>query len=144
MAKNKKKPSKSVRERARRIVKSDAITSVAIVSVLLNVLFLISIIVLTNASTFDHRVYQAAKHRYCHNVDGFEARAKELGSEKAAKEERDRKAKDQLDEEKKKIEQKKKSELEKKLAEQNAAKNAEKEKVQQEKKVNELVTPEKE
>lgn len=87
MAKNKKKPSKSVRERARRIVKSDAITSVAIVSVLLNVLFLISIIVLTNASTFDHRVYQAAKHRYCHNVDGFEARAKELGSEKAAKEE---------------------------------------------------------
>ena len=46
--------------------------------------------------------------------------------------------------EKKKIEQKKKSELEKKLAEQNAAKNAEKEKVQQEKKVDELVTPEKE
>ena len=49
-----------------------------------------------------------------------------------------------LAEEKKKIEQKKKSELEKKLAEQNAAKNAEKEKAQQEKKVNELVTPEKE
>ena len=39
-----------------------------------------------------------------------------------------------LAEEKKKIEQKKKSELEKKLAEQNAAKNAEKEKAQQEKK----------
>ena len=39
-----------------------------------------------------------------------------------------------LTEEKKKIEQKKKSELEKKLAEQNAAKNAEKEKAQQEKK----------
>ena len=49
-----------------------------------------------------------------------------------------------LTEEKKKIEQKKKSELEKKLLEQNAAKNAEKEKAQQEKKVNELVTPEKE
>ena len=42
------------------------------------------------------------------------------------------------------MEQKKKSEVEKKLAEQNAAKNAEKEKAQQEKKVNELVTPEKE
>ena len=49
-----------------------------------------------------------------------------------------------LAEEKKKIEEKKKSELEKKLAEQNAAKNADKEKAQQEKKVNELVTPEKE
>ena len=49
-----------------------------------------------------------------------------------------------LAEEKKKIEQKKKSELDKKLLEQNAAKNAEKEKVQQEKKVNELITPEKE
>ena len=48
------------------------------------------------------------------------------------------------EEEKKKIEQKKKSELDKKLLEQNAAKNAEKEKVQQEKKVNELITPEKE
>lgn len=69
------------------MTKEDMFKSIAIASILLNVLFLVSVFVLANASTFDHQVYSASKERYCQNTDGYKQRAEELGSEKAAQEE---------------------------------------------------------
>lgn len=87
MVKNKKSPSKSLKKKITNMTKEDMFKSIAIASVLLNVLFLVSIFVLTNASTFDYRVYSASKERYCQNTDGLKQRSEELGSDKAAQEE---------------------------------------------------------
>ena len=87
MKTSKKTSSKSVSIKAQKVFKSDAMKSVAIASLLLNSLFLISIVVITRTNTFDHRVYSAAKNRYCANIEGVSERAQELGSEKAAIEE---------------------------------------------------------
>lgn len=56
-------------------------------SVLLNILFFVTILVLTSTDTFDRGLYQASRDRYCENIKGVRERAKELGSEKAAVEE---------------------------------------------------------
>ncbi|MCA9308816.1 hypothetical protein KC973_00410 [Candidatus Saccharibacteria bacterium] len=81
----KKKPSKKViRKKVTKLMESDIFHSVAIVSVLLNILFLVSIFVLTSTDTFDRKFYNSAKSRYCANVQGIEDRAEELGSEAAA------------------------------------------------------------
>lgn len=66
------------------MMESDIFHSVAIVSVLLNILFLVSIFVLTSTDTFDRKFYSSAKSRYCANVQGVKDRAEELGSEEAA------------------------------------------------------------
>jgi hypothetical protein len=79
-----KKPSKSFRKKVLRIVEGDTLKSIAAASVLLNILFLVSIFVVTSTDTFDRRFYNAARSQYCKNVSGIKARAKELGDEKKA------------------------------------------------------------
>lgn len=76
----KKKSSKKVQK----IIKGDIVKSVAIASVLLNILFLVSILVLTATDTFDRRVYVGARTRYCQNEKSIQERAEELGSETQA------------------------------------------------------------
>jgi hypothetical protein len=85
----KKSTSKKVSQKVQKIIKGDVIKSVAIASVLLNVLFLVSIFVLGATDTFDRRVYVGARTRYCENHNSVKARAKVLGSEKAALSERE-------------------------------------------------------
>lgn len=81
----KKKPNKKViRKKVTKLMESDVFHSIAIVSVLLNILFLVSIFVLSSTDTFDRKFYNSAKTRYCSNVQGIEDRAKELGSEASA------------------------------------------------------------
>lgn len=83
------KKSKKISQKVQKIIKGDFLKSIAIASVLLNVLFLVSIFVLTATDTFDRRVYTGARNRYCQNSASVESRAKELGSEKAALQERE-------------------------------------------------------
>src|ERR1700759_852498 len=79
-----KKPTKAFHKKVLRIVEGDTLKSIAAASVLLNILFLVSIFVLTSTSTFDRRFYTAARQHYCNNIDGIKSRAKELGDEKQA------------------------------------------------------------
>lgn len=79
-----KKPTKKFMNKVHHIVETDIFQSIAIVSVLLNILFLICVVLFTNTSTFNHGVYKAAKNRYCRNVSAVRERADELGSEQAA------------------------------------------------------------
>ncbi len=79
-----KKPQNNFRKKVGRVVESDMFLSLAIASVLLNVLFFVSIFVLTSTDTFDRRFYNSSRTRYCANVSGVEERAKELADEKTA------------------------------------------------------------
>lgn len=79
-----KKPTKAFRRKVKRIVEGDTLKSLAVASILLNILFLVCIFVFTSTNTFDRRFYNAAKDHYCQNIDGVKARAKELGDEKKA------------------------------------------------------------
>ncbi len=76
-------------QKARKIVRGDITRSIAITSLLLNVLFLVSIFVVTSTDTFDRRVYTSARERYCANKEATEERAKELGDGSAAIRERE-------------------------------------------------------
>ena len=84
MATSKKTQGKKFTQKVHKIVQSDIFKSLAVTSVLLNILFLITLFVLGSTNTFDHRLYSSAKEKYCQNIEGFKQRAKELGSEKAA------------------------------------------------------------
>ena len=84
MATNKKTPTKKFTQRVHKVVQSDIFKSVAVASVLLNVLFFVTIVVLTSTDSFDRNFYTASKNRYCQNITGVRERAKELGSEAAA------------------------------------------------------------
>lgn len=88
MATKKKNPL-VLTQKARKILKGDVAKSVAITSLLLNLLFLISIIVITSTDAFDRRVYTSARERYCANQKATEDRAKELGDSAAALRERE-------------------------------------------------------
>ncbi len=88
MATKKKTPSKKITQKVRAIVQADVFKSIAVASVLLNILFLITIVVLTSSSTFDHKLYTSARERYCSNSESLKNRANELGNSKAASEER--------------------------------------------------------
>lgn len=79
-----KKPSKNFMKKVHHVVESDIFKSVAIASVLLNVLFLVSVVVLTSTSTFDRAFFKSARNRYCQNIQGVQDRAKELGDDKKA------------------------------------------------------------
>lgn len=85
MAKSKKTPSKAFTKKVQNIVKGDVVKSVAIASVLLNVLFLVSIVVLTSTNAFDHHFYNAARNHYCANSSAVKDLTEELGNEEAAK-----------------------------------------------------------
>jgi hypothetical protein len=86
MAKKKSNSSKNGRflSRVHKITETDIFTSIAIASILLNVLFLVTIFVLSSTDTFDRSVYKSVRSQYCKNVSGVEKRAEELGSEKDA------------------------------------------------------------
>lgn len=87
MAKSSKKSSKRLSAKVKKAVKSDVFTSVAILSILLNVLLLVSVFVLTTNDTYDTKLYNSVRARYCKNVDGVIKRAEELGdSDKALQE----------------------------------------------------------
>jgi len=91
MATTKKTSSKSVgklSQKAKKMVQGDFIKSIAIVSVLLNILFLVTVLVLSNRSTFDRRLYVGARDRYCQNTNALKERATELLDQKAAARER--------------------------------------------------------
>lgn len=79
-----KKTPRSAAKRIKQMVTSDVFRSIAVVSIVFNILFLASVYVLTNTDTFDRSFYNAARKQYCQNVDGVRARASELSSEKAA------------------------------------------------------------
>lgn len=84
MATKKKTTGKKFSQKVHKIVQTDVFKSIAIASVLLNILFLVAIFVLTSTNTFDRKLYTASRDRYCENIEAVRSRAKELGSEKAA------------------------------------------------------------
>lgn len=84
-----KKSQKKLSKKVQKIVKGDVTKSVAIASVLLNILFLVSIFVITATDAFDRRVYVSSKARYCQNQASIQERAAVLGSESAALQERE-------------------------------------------------------
>lgn len=83
-----KKNSNKLSKKARKISQADVIKSIAITSVLLNVLFLVSVFVLTNSTTFNRNVYTSARARYCENSESSKERGGELGDEKKAEREK--------------------------------------------------------
>lgn len=87
MATKKKTSSKKLSQKVQKMIQTDVFKSIAIASVLLNVLFLITIVVLTATSTFDRELYLSARERYCKNTASIKARSEELGSKTAAKQE---------------------------------------------------------
>lgn len=87
MATKKKSSGKKLSQKVQKIVQTDMFRSVAIASVLLNILFFVTIIVFTSTNTFDRQLYLSAQERYCNNIDGVKDRAKQLGSNEAAEEE---------------------------------------------------------
>lgn len=84
MSTKKKTSKKSFRKNVMKLMESDIFHSIAIASVLLNILFLVSIFVLTSTDTFDRKFYTSARDRYCANIEGISQRANELGSEDVA------------------------------------------------------------
>lgn len=84
MAKSKNTSGKRFSNKVHKIVKSDLFTSIAIASVMLNVLFFAGIFVLTSTDAFDRKVYTSVLNKYCRNIDGVVDRAEELGSEELA------------------------------------------------------------
>ncbi len=88
MATKKKTTPKKISQKVRAIVQADVFKSVAVASVLLNVLFVITIVVLTSSSTFDHKLYTSARERYCSSSESFKNRAQELGDKNVAARER--------------------------------------------------------
>ena len=84
MATTKKSQNKKLKQKVLKMVQSDIFKSVAIASVLLNILFFVSLVVVTSTSTFDRELFLSAQERYCNNVEGVRDRAEELGSEQAA------------------------------------------------------------
>jgi hypothetical protein len=79
-----KKTSKKVAQKVRAIVQADVFKSIATASVLLNILFLVTVVVLTSSSTFDHKLYTSARERYCNNAGALKSRAHDLGDANAA------------------------------------------------------------
>lgn len=84
MATKKKKPSKRFLHKVHELTEKDLFKSIAIVSILLNILFFASFVVITSTSTFNRTIYTSVKKQYCKNIDGVKERAQQLGSEKAA------------------------------------------------------------
>lgn len=76
--------SKNIKQKVVKIVESDIFRSIAVASVLLNILFIVSIFILTSTDTFDRKFYSSAHRKYCSNIAEISKRAKELGSEPAA------------------------------------------------------------
>lgn len=78
------KSTKNMSKKVHKMVRSDAFTSVAIVSILLNILFLVTIFVLSSTDSFGRGVYNTVRDRYCNNIDGVVERAEALGDEATA------------------------------------------------------------
>ena len=80
MAKSKKTQKKGSSKKVSKLVRSDVVKSVAIASVLLNVLFFATILVLSSTNTFDRRLYTSVHSKYCQNSSALSERSKELGN----------------------------------------------------------------
>jgi len=78
------KSSKRFSKKVQKIVKSDIFTSVAITSILLNILLLAVVFVLTATDTYDRNLYISVRDRYCKNIDAVVERSNELGDSDAA------------------------------------------------------------
>jgi len=65
-------------------VKEDVIKSTAIASVLLNILFLVTVVVVSSTNIFSRGIYNYTQDKYCSNIEGIKERAEELGNENAA------------------------------------------------------------
>jgi hypothetical protein len=79
---------KGFTNRVHDLTKKDIIASIALVSVLCNVLFLATILVMTNSATFSRGVYTTARDKYCNNISALEQRAEAIGDPSIALEER--------------------------------------------------------
>lgn len=86
---NSKKSLIKLPKKVQKIIKGDVVKSVAIASVLLNVLFIATIFVFTATDSFDRSVYVGARTRYCQNQASINDRTAELGSEVEALRERE-------------------------------------------------------
>ncbi len=84
MVKSKKSHSKKWWGRVHHVVHDDVFKSIAIASVLLNVLFLVSVFVFTSSDTFDRTLFNTARERYCENAGAVIERAQELNDDKQA------------------------------------------------------------
>ena len=86
MAKKKLTSTKNGRflKKVHQLTEKDIFTSFAIASILLNILFFATIIVLTSTNTFDMSMYKAVRSQYCQNINGVKVRAQKLGSDEDA------------------------------------------------------------
>jgi phage terminase small subunit len=75
-------------QKVHNLTRHDILTSVAVASILLNILFLITVIVLTNTDTFSRELYTAAREQYCSNSSALKDRVEEIGDAKQAVQER--------------------------------------------------------
>lgn len=83
----KKKPSKKITQKVNDIIKADVSKSLVITSILVNILFLATLIVLTQTDTFDRNLFVSSQERYCKNSNNLKERAKELGNKESAQKE---------------------------------------------------------
>lgn len=88
MAKAKKSTKKRFTDKVHDLTKKDVLSSVAVVSIALNVLFLAAILVLTSTGTFSREIYTATRDQYCKNKSALKDRAEKIGDRKLALQER--------------------------------------------------------
>lgn len=83
-ARKNKKPSKKFLSKVHDLTEKDIFKSIAIASILFNILFMAALVVLSRTDSFDRGLYQGVKSRYCKNLSAVEERANKLGDEKSA------------------------------------------------------------
>lgn len=79
-----KKSNKRFLSKVHHLTEKDIFKSIAITSILFNILFLAAFLVITNTGSFDRSIYAAVKKQYCKNVDAVRERAEELGEDGAS------------------------------------------------------------
>lgn len=80
----KQSPKKRFVKKVHDLTRKDIVTSVAAVSILLNVLFLVTVLVLTNTETFSREIFTATRDQYCTNLKSVRKHADKIGSFKEA------------------------------------------------------------
>ena len=79
-----KKSGKKLSSKVQSLVKSDLFTSIAIVSIALNIFLLVGLFTLTTTDSYDTAVFNSVRTRYCKNIDGVVKRAEQLGNSEQA------------------------------------------------------------
>lgn len=79
-----KKANKRFLNKVHTLTERDIFKSIAVASILFNILFFTALFVLISSNSFDRSLYTSVKNRYCNNIKEVENRAEKLGNDQAA------------------------------------------------------------